>query len=202
MIQLPITLIPGNVRGLEMVMPIEKTNEIAATGKKIKTARTQKKISLDQVANKTGYKKEYIQKIEEGKVIPSVGAILQISRALEIDSAFLLKDPEENLKKRAKAYAKRTDNYAYTTLTPDAENKHLKAFRVKIKAMEEHKKVAYQHEGEEFVYVLSGNIEIEIGENLNTLKKGDSLHFNSIIKHKLRNIGKTDADLLVVIYSP
>jgi len=202
MIQLPITLNPDNIRGLEMVMPTEKTNETGATGKKIKTARTQKKISLDQVANKTGYKKEYIQKIEEGKVIPSVGAILQISRALEIDSAFLLKDPEENLKKRAKAYAKRTDNYAYTTLTPDAENKNLKAFRVKIKAMKEHQKVAYQHEGEEFVYVLTGNIEIEIGENLNTLKKGDSLHFNSAIKHKLRNIGKTDADLLVVIYSP
>ncbi|MFH2066277.1 MAG: XRE family transcriptional regulator [Pseudomonadota bacterium] len=183
-------------------MASQKANIMISTGKKIKTVRTQKKITLEQVANDTGYKKEYIQKIEAGTVIPPVGAILQISRALQIDSGLLLKDQEEKVEKRAKAYTKRTDNYAYTTLTPGAENKHLKAFRVNIQAMKEHKKVAYQHEGEEFVYVLSGRIEIEIGENLNTLKKGESLHFNSAIKHKLRNIGKTDAELLVVIYSP
>ena len=183
-------------------MTTKKTNPMVSTGKKIKTVRTQKKISLDQVANETGYKKEYIKKIEAGAVIPPVGTLLQISRALEIDSGFLLKDQEEKVEKRVKALAKRTDNYAYTTLTPGAENKHLKAFLVKIPALKEHKKVAYQHEGEEFVYVLAGRIEIEIGENPNKLKKGDSLHFNSAIKHKLRNIGKSDAELLVVIYSP
>jgi len=188
--------------GLGDGMASQKANIMISTGKKIKTVRTQKKITLDQVANDTGYKKDYLKKIEAGTVIPPVGAILQISRALQIDSGLLLKDQEEKVEKRAKAYVKRTDNYAYTTLTPGAENKHLKAFRVNIQAMKEHKKVAYQHEGEEFVYVLSGRIEIEIGENLNTLKKGESLHFNSAIKHKLRNIGKTDAELLVVIYSP
>ena len=183
-------------------MATPKKSKIVPIGKKIKTVRTQKKISLDQVANETGYKKEYIKKIETGTVTPPVGTILQLSRALEIDSGFLLKDQEASVENRAKAYAKRTDDYAYTTLTPGAENKHLKAFRVKIKAMKEHKKVAYQHEGEEYVYVLAGKIEIEVGENLNTLKKGESLHFNSAIKHRLRNTGKTDAELLVVIYSP
>jgi len=50
------------------------------------------------------------------------------------------------------------------------------------------------------VYVLTGKIEVMVGDHVNSLKEGESLHFNSAIKHKLRNIGKKDAELLVVIY--
>ncbi|MCP4367190.1 MAG: cupin domain-containing protein, partial [Deltaproteobacteria bacterium] len=59
-----------------------------------------------------------------------------------------------------------------------------------------------QHEGEEFVYVLEGNIEITVGENINRLKKGETLHFNSGIRHKMRNIGSEKSELIVVIYGP
>ncbi len=187
-------------------MPRKKAGALVPIGKKIKKVRMQKKISHDRIANETGFNPAYLKEIESGKTIPSVGAILQISRALEIDSGLLLKDQvkdqESAQENRAQAYAKRTDNYAYVTLTPGAENKHLKAFRVTITAMQEHKGVGYQHEGEEFVYVLKGKIEVTVGDHTNSLKKEDSLHFNSGVKHKLRNVGKTDAELLVVIYGP
>jgi quercetin dioxygenase-like cupin family protein len=118
-----------------------------------------------------------------------VGALLQISKALEIDSGLLLKEQASTLKTRIKAYTKRTDNYAYETLTPGAENKHLKAFRSPWTPKQEHEGVGYQHEGEEFVYVLNGNMEVSVGEHVNKLKAGDSLHFNSGIRHKMRNVG-------------
>ena len=171
-------------------------------GKKIKTVRTQKKMTLDQVANDTGCSIDYLKQVESGKEMPPVGTLLQIARALQIDSGFLLKEQVENRKERAKAYAKRTDNYAYSTLTPGAENKHLKAFRVQIEAGKAHKGVGYQHEGEEFVYVLSGQVEIAVGDHINHLKPADSLHFNSGIQHHMRNVGDEDAELLVVIYNP
>ena len=56
--------------------------------------------------------------------MPPVGALLQIARALEIDSGSLLKEPESKLQSRIKAQTKRTEDYAYRTLTPGAENKH------------------------------------------------------------------------------
>ena len=87
-------------------------------------------------------------------------------------------------------------------MTPGAENKHLKAFRVAIPAGQDHKGVGYQHEGEEFDYVLKGRIEVVVGDHVNTLAAGESLHFNSGIRHKLRNIGAEDAELIVVIYNP
>lgn len=183
-------------------MPRKKKAAPVPVGQKIKKARTGKKFTLDHVANETGFSIDYLKEIEAGKAIPPVGALLQIARALEIDSGALLKEPESKLESRIKAHTKRTENYAYTTLTPGAENKHLKAFLVTIEAQQDHKGVDYHHEGEEFVYVLSGKIEVSVGEHVNKLVTGDSLHFNSGIRHKLRSVSDETAELLVVIYSP
>ena len=183
-------------------MPRKKKTAPATVGKKIKSARTKKKITLDAMANETGFSTDYLKRIEAGDKIPPVGALLQIARALEIDSSLLLKEQEAKLTDRVQAYTKRTENYAYDTLTPGAENKHLKAFRVNIEAGKVHKGVSYQHEGEEFVYVLAGKIEVMVGDHVNKLNAGESLHFNSGIRHKLTNIGKKTAELLVVIYNP
>ncbi|WP_419658156.1 putative transcriptional regulator, XRE family [Desulfosarcina variabilis str. Montpellier] len=183
-------------------MPPKKTGRLTPVGKKIKKARTDKKITFDTLANETGFSIDFLKKVEAGKITPPVGSLLQISRALEIDSGDLLKDEEDRMQDRIKAYTKRTASYAYTTLTPGAENKHLKAFRVKIDAMKDHEGVSYNHEGEEFVYVLDGTIEVVVGEHVNTVAAGESLHFNSGIQHLLRNVGDTDAELIVVIYNP
>ncbi|MBN1932574.1 MAG: cupin domain-containing protein [Desulfobacterales bacterium] len=183
-------------------MPRKKADTLVPVGKKIKNIRIEKDISLEWMANETGYSIDYLKNIESGKEIPPVGTLLQIARALKIDSGFFLKEQEDKLNDRIQAYAKRTDNYAYTTLTPGAENKHLKAFRVTIDPKQDHKGVGYQHEGEEFVYVIAGRIEVIVGEHVNTLDEGQSLHFNSAIRHKLRNIGEEEAKLLVVIYGP
>ncbi|MCF6247052.1 MAG: cupin domain-containing protein [Desulfobacula sp.] len=179
-----------------------KKKEIIPIGKRIRRARLGKKISLDMMANETGLSKEMIKKIEGGKQRPSVGTLLQISRTLHIDSSFLLKEQDDTIAARSKAYTQRTDNYAYTPLTPGAQNKHLKAFRIVVEAQSSHDGVGFQHEGEEFVYVLAGDVEVQVGDHINSLKEGDSLHFNSGVKHDLRNTGEKSAELIVVVYAP
>jgi quercetin dioxygenase-like cupin family protein len=179
-----------------------KKTQIIPIGKRIRRARLDKKITLDMMANETGMSKEFIKKIEGGDQRPSVGTLLQISKILHIDSSFLLKEQDDTIKARSKAYTKRTDNYAYTPLTSNAENKHLKAFKIVVEAGKSHDGVGFQHEGEEFVYVLKGRVEVKVGDNVNRLKQNDSLHFNSGVKHDLVNIGKTDAELVVVVYAP
>ena len=182
-------------------MTSKKNRTQGSTGKEMKKIRTAKKITLNQMANETGFSIDVIKKFESGEKHPSVGELLQISKALEIDSSFLLLNQASSTE-RAKVFIERTEDYAYTTLTPKAENKHLRAFRVSIEAMQEHKGISYQHEGEEFIYVLKGHIEVTVGDHVNSLGWGESLHFNSAINHKLKNVGSADAELLVVIYTP
>ena len=183
-------------------MPKKKTGANVPVGQRIKKARTEKKIALESVANDTGISTDNLKKIEGGKMTPPVGTLLQIAKALEIDSGFLFREQEEQQKERTEAHEKRTENYAYTSLTDACAHKHLKAFKVAVEANSEHKGVGYCHEGEEFVFVLKGQIDVTVGEHVNNLSQGDSLHFNSGIRHMMRNPGDEDTEMLVVVYCP
>lgn len=172
-------------------------------GKRLKKLRQQKKITLKQLANDTGLAADYISRLEKGEIMPPVSVLLQLSKAFEIDSSLLFKEEKtEAEKQKDEDHKKRTESYVYETLTPDAKNKFLKAFRVFVDPLSEHKGVSYQHPGEEFVYVLQGSIEVLVGENRNVLGPHEALHFNSGIVHRLRNLGAERAELLVVLYAP
>ena len=73
----------GAYRVLEPKCPYSET-EKQTIGKKIKKARTERQLSLINVANETGFSIDYIQNIESGRAIPSVGALLQFAKALKL----------------------------------------------------------------------------------------------------------------------
>jgi uncharacterized cupin superfamily protein len=73
---------------------------------------------------------------------------------------------------------------------------------VTIDAGTEHKGVEYKHEGEEFIFVLKGGLVIQVGDNITVLSKGDSIHFNSGLHHKLSNPTAETTKLLVSIFTP
>lgn len=173
-------------------------------GQRLKRLREDRGMSIESLANETGQARDYLEKVENDEVIPPVAVLLTLGRALEVDSGELLKDDEnaETAQKRAQAVRTRTDHYSYRVLTPEALHKHLKGFRVTIEPVSDLDGPGYQHEGEEFVYVLSGQVRVTVGDNVNDLKAGDSLHFNSGVTHTLRNAGNETCELLVVLYTP
>jgi transcriptional regulator with XRE-family HTH domain len=178
----------------------KKLTKSQTLGERIRKMRESLNVNLESLAHKTGYDPEYLAEIEEGKTSPPVGALIQISRALAVDSATFLS--EEKKKERAASHQKRTRAYSYESLTPEAEDKHLWAYLVTLDPKKEHAMVAYQHEGEEFVFVLEGKVEIMVGDEVSVIKQGESLHFNSAIQHNLRNLSTKQTKLLVVVYTP
>jgi len=181
-----------------------KKTSPSAFGTKIKRLREKKGLRLEDLANQTGFSPEYLHKIENQEEIPPVAAILQISRALSLDARDFLTTPQEDESEQRKveSFEKRTRSYAYRSLSPGARTKHLRAFLVSIDARQDHDMVEYRHEGEEFIYVLSGEVEVTVGAHVNQLQSGASLHFNSGVRHMLRNPGARKTELLVVLYTP
>ncbi len=177
-----------------------KAQKTQSLGEKVRAMRKKLKVDLDQLAEMTGYNVDYLEKIEEGKTPPPVGALIQISRALAVDSSTLL--AEDKMEERRKSYRKRTKAYSYKNLTPGAEDKHLWAYLVTLDPRKEHEMVVYKHEGEEFVYVLEGRVEIKVGDETTVVKKGGSTHFNSALAHNLKNLSTKQTKLLVVVYTP
>ncbi|MEW6439688.1 MAG: XRE family transcriptional regulator [bacterium] len=173
-------------------------------GVRLRHLRTRRALSVDQLSEQTGLKADYLERLENQEEIPSVSTILQISRALSLDAGDFLKPDEQDAKerKRAETYEKRTRSYAYKTLSPGAHKKHLKAFLVTIDPRQDHEKVGYRHEGEEFVYVLRGQVEIRVGGKSHSLRRGGTLHFDSIKPHTLRNPSDEKTELIVVLYTP
>lgn len=57
------------------------------------------------------------------------------------------------------------------------------------------------HEGEEFIYVLSGNIEIKYGKSIYFLSQGDSIYYDSIVDHRVSTTDETPARVLAVVYA-
>ncbi|MEW5911930.1 MAG: cupin domain-containing protein [Thermodesulfobacteriota bacterium] len=173
-------------------------------GQRIKRLRESRGLTLDTLANETGQALATLARIEKDEIIPPVALLLTLSRALEVDSGLLLKDEDESeaAERRADAVKVRTDRYSYRVLTPEALNRHLKGFLITIDPVSDLEGAGYQHEGEEFIYVLKGQVQVKVGQNVNDLKKGDSLHFNSALVHTLRNTGQSVCECLVVLYTP
>ena len=175
---------------------------VLSLGKRVKEARSRLGISLEELAQRSGYTADVISAIEEEQMVPPVALILQLSRILKLDM-----EPDDSAgttatRLRARSHKRRVDSYAYQALTRPKTDMHLRAYQVTIEPKTEHKGVEYHHEGEEFIYVLEGELVIQIGENMNTVKKGQSIHFDSSLHHKLNNPSSQTAMLLVVIYVP
>jgi quercetin dioxygenase-like cupin family protein len=183
-------------------MASKKQEELMPVGLRIRAGRKKKQVSLDRLARDIGQTKGFLEQIERGEAIPPVGVLLQIARALELDTDSLLKAQEARLDDRVEAYVKRSDNYAYTTLTPGAEQSHLKAFKVTVAPAQTHEGVGYHHHGEEFIYVLDGVVEVVVGGETTVLGVGQSIHFDSGRKHQIKNLKRKKAQFLVVIYGP
>jgi quercetin dioxygenase-like cupin family protein len=180
-----------------------KVKENIPIGLKLAQLRKKRNVTLDELSDKTGLKISHLERIEEGKDFAPVGDILKISRALTINPDELLNLQAEKKKDDVKKKEqKREDLYQYTLLTPDVKDKRLRAFRVAIPAHTEHPKVKYQHDGEELIYVLKGEVEVRVGQKKRLLKKDEALLFDSGIKHTLKNKTNKETVLMVTVFTP
>ena len=173
-------------------------------GQRVRKLREDHKMSVTDLAEKIGHPPEAIEQVESDSVTPPVSFLLQLSQALQIDPSNFLTEQEKTQidGKRQEGYAKRTQDYSYRTLTPGAADKHLRAFMVTIEPKEDHRMVEYKHPGEEFIFVYRGQLELTLGGKVSHLKEGETIHFDSETRHKLRNTSDEKCELIVTLYTP
>jgi quercetin dioxygenase-like cupin family protein len=153
------------------------------------------------LSEKAGCSEEYLEWVEEGQVQPPVALLIRLAKAMNMNTGSFL-HVDQTAPRRQEEAEKRTEHYSYSTLTPTEEASHLMAFSIKIPPRSAHTGVGYRHEGEEFVYVLSGEAEITVEGKKTRLSKKESLRFNSNLDHLLSNPGDKESELLVILYVP
>jgi len=174
--------------------------------RKIRQIRLQNNLTLESVAEVTGLTKSYLSMVENGKKSPPIATLSKIARALHVDIAafFEKKSPEDQIVLVRRGEGKtvvRDGNifgYRYESIAPAKRHKKMEPFIV-THIFQTKKPGWFDHEGEEFFYVLEGKIKFFYGDKDYLLREGDCLYFDSSIPHRGEGVGKKPAKVLVVI---
>jgi transcriptional regulator with XRE-family HTH domain len=182
-------------------------------GQKIKTLRQRKGLSLQQIAEKTNLSVPLLSQIEGEVVAPPVATLLKISKALNVNIGYFFQEEESG--KRAVVVRKNERKqifrrihedpskigYYYESLAYPKADKHMEPFQVKFEVKKKEDLIFFNHKGEEFLFVLEGQLEFNYENEIFTLEPGDSLYFDSGFPHAFRALGRKNALAIDVIYN-
>lgn len=183
-------------------------------GKKIKNFREFRQISIEDLALKANLDISQLEKIEEKGIIPSLGHLIKISRALGVRIGTFLDDQDQvgpvivkaGEEKSSLSFSTKNDSTRehlnFFSLAQDKAGRHMEPFIVDIKPDLESDYKLSSHEGEEFIYVLEGSIEINYGKDVYQIGKGDTIYLDSIVAHNVHAANGQPARILAVVYTP
>jgi transcriptional regulator with XRE-family HTH domain len=189
------------------------TAEITVGGK-IKQIREMKKVSIEELAVRSGMELAMIQKIEQEKNIPSLAPLVKIARALGVRLGTFLDDSDSygpvvvrsgEYQKGARFTSQSSEareHLNFFSLAFDKAGRNMEPFIVEIEPGQQSDYMLSSHEGEEFIYVLEGEIEINYGKEVYRLAKGDSIYLDSIVLHNVHAGNNNFAKILAVVYAP
>jgi len=172
---------------------------------RLKSIRLEKRLTLEAVADRTGLTRSWLSKVENFRVTPSLPALGQIARALDVPLSELVRGLDE----RPKLVLVRSDERqlverdrpnsrsTYASLAFKRPGRKMDPFLVTVPAGDI-KREAMPHEGEEFLLVISGHIDFEYDGEIHHLHSGDSLYFDGNVKHRLQNPYAKPAEVLCV----
>ena len=183
-------------------------------GKKIMELREFKKISKSELAERAKLNINLIDQIENEGKLPSLAPLIRIARVLGVRLGTFLDDADITgpVIKRSSNYisgvsfsGEKSNLHTHMEFFPLAEDKsgrHMEPFIIDINSLEDTNYLLSTHEGEEFIYVLSGVIEISYGNDKYLLEEGDSIYYDSIIEHHVHTLPGKTAKILAVVYAP
>jgi transcriptional regulator with XRE-family HTH domain len=195
-------------------MGIRKKNVEHLLTKRLREIRQSKKLTLEKLAKLTGLSKGYLSDIENSDEPPPVYTLSRISKALGIDIVDLFAKTADTVPYQPIVVGRASEHnpmtrdgtqydYIYDDLAPNKKGKNMEPllvtppFEIDVDIQKD-----FQHEGEEFNYVLEGRLEFFYnGKSHSILEAGDHVYFDADKPHSARSLGDKKAKVLIVIYS-
>jgi transcriptional regulator with XRE-family HTH domain len=172
-------------------------------GRRIRTVRRERGLTLRQVARQAGLSATHISEIERGHTTPTVGALLRVAHALGKEPHYFLETerlPEISLVRAAdekRVTEIKAPRGVSEALTHGIPGSRLVASRTTL-APHSAESDVLSFAGEEGGYVIEGEIEIHVGDDSFQLKAGDGFHLRSDLPHTVYNRGDIPAVLVWV----
>lgn len=179
-----------------------------AIGPKIRSIRLKKKMGLVELGKHTGLSPAMLSKIERGQLFPTLPTLLRIAMVFSVGlDYFIAADRDKPVigisrhQERLRFPEKDGDKdqaYEFESLDFPAVQRLLNSYFAEFFAVAPEKLRRHQHPGAEFIYVLSGTLNLHIGDEQHTLESRDSIYFDSTVPHAYRKSGAKACCALVV----
>jgi quercetin dioxygenase-like cupin family protein len=177
-------------------------------GEKLRRMRLRKSMGLSELSKHTGLSPSLLSKLERDLMHPTLPTLLRIALVFSVGLEYFFNpEPKPVLKvvrkKERLRFPEESDSrhpaYHFESLDFLAENRKLNAYYAEFEAAERSNARRHKHAGVEFLYVVSGKLALQIGEDEVELAEGDAIYFESSVPHGYSKVGSRRTTALVVV---
>jgi len=182
----------------------------SSVGKRIRSYRENLDMSVYDLSKKSGIDEKVVNAIEKGEVLPALGVLTKISRALGQRLGTFMDDqfkPDPIITRATDLESGKiacegvnTLGYSSHSLALGKPDRHMDPFRIEFAA--DGVDDTSSHEGEELIICIDGEVELTYGSDSFVLKPGDTAYYNAVVKHSLKALGGKPASIYGVVYMP
>ena len=184
---------------------------IVPVGEHIRAMRNDRGISLQQLADATGFSSALLSQVENRMTSPPIGMLVRIANAVGTSVSALIGGRKEGafsiVRKADRQSVSRVElkgggrtEYGYESLGAGKASHRMEPFLVTLVPLSDPDVPRSVHEGEEFLYVLSGRVGIFLGEASDVLEEGDCIYYDSSTPHHVHSADDREAKVLAVIH--
>ena len=193
-------------------MEESKEAEEIRVGERIKTLREKKGLSLKEMADLTGLSTALLSQMENHLISPSLGTLVRLARAFDAKVGDFLGETEgepftlvrKDERRTVSRFASKDGvayGYSYESLGFDKKDRHMEPFIVTLEPTTLKSSKTSVHDGEEFIFVLEGTMEVILGDHTDILHPGDSIYYDSNIPHRVQCHEGKITRILAVLYA-
>lgn len=182
-------------------------------GLKIRRLRQERRMTLQDLAEATGLSKPLLSQIENEQVIPPLSTLLRIAKAFKVPlhtffqeegstgKCVLVRAGESRRLPRRAGHGETPPPYTYHSLAYGKKHRNLEPFLVEFEATEWSDDLQVSHEGEEFLFLLEGELELHYGDQVMSMGPGDSVYYDSAEPHGYVARGEVRPRAVAVLFS-
>ena len=197
---------------LDSISPVATEDDIQVNvGDRVKQVREAQDLTLKDISQRTGLDEAYLEQIENGSVAPPLGTVIKLAKALDLKMGYFISGDEDrpftivrksDRKVVSRYNAKKGEyyGYAYESLAPHKKDRHMEPFLITLEPSETDEERS-AHDGQEFIYVLDGKMEVRLENETHLLGPGDSIYYDSTVPHLVKSHGDEVTRILAVLYS-
>jgi quercetin dioxygenase-like cupin family protein/DNA-binding XRE family transcriptional regulator len=182
-----------------------------SVGERVKEVREKKGLSLQDVSQRTDIDIQRLRQIEAGDVAPPLGTVIKLAKALEMRMGYfisgrgqraytIVRGPDRKIVSRYDTTRAKYYGYQYESLAPNKRDRHMDPFMVSLEPSKTEEERS-THAGQEFIYVLEGDMEVRLEKEVHILKPGDSIYYDSTVPHLVKAYGDKPTRILAVLYT-